>query len=130
MLDLQEGRPLFPGVPSEAGARCRPKRGGGADPADHLAGPGRLHPSEDARHASAHSTCGDSWGLCLQDLLPSFGQQRGPSDAAYEEWQASERREWREQELAIADLRLEVQTGRKRCEQEFAIADLLLELVE
>ena len=41
--------------------------------------------------------------------LPSFGQQRGPSDAAYEEWQASERREWREQELAIADLRFEVQ---------------------
>ena len=77
MLDLQEGRPLFPGVPS--GARCRPKCGGGADPADHLAGPGLLHLSEGARQASAHSTWRDSWGLRLQELLPSFWRREGPT---------------------------------------------------
>ena len=80
MMDLQEGRPLFPGVPSEAGARCRPKRGGGADPADHFASPGRFHPSEDARQASAHSTWRDSWGLRLQELLPIFGRREGPNN--------------------------------------------------
>ena len=77
MLHLQEGRQLFPGVPSEAGARCRPKSRGGADPADHIGGPGRLHPSEDARQASAHSTWRDSWGLRLQEFLPSFERREG-----------------------------------------------------
>ena len=79
MLHLQEIRSRFAGVSSETDDWNRAERRGRASPRVHLAGPGRLHPSEDARQASTHSTWRDSWGLRLQELLPSFGQRKRPT---------------------------------------------------
>ena len=63
-------------MPPEASVRSRQERRGGADPDEQFAGTERLQPSEDARQASAHSTCRDARGLRIQELFPGSEQRR------------------------------------------------------